>query len=171
VSEVNPHFPVPIAPPPDNIAEGNEAMTLILSASSDYLAGTGGTLTLADKPYDAWRFANGLANAAPDADSDNGGERDFLEYAVGSAPTIAGPPAYPIIAWPAGRLTLTYQRLRPAAEVEYRVEVSGNLTNWNHGAAFVDETLQPDGLTVIARDLAPANAGPRFIRLRVLQLP
>ena len=69
-----------------------------------------------------------------------------------------------------GQLTLTYQRLRTAAEIAYRVEVSSDLLTWDYGSAFVEESMQLDGLTITARDLAPAGSSKRFIRLQVLEL-
>jgi hypothetical protein len=163
---------VSIAPIPDTLAEGDESVTLSLNMIGTYFLGapSAGALTLHDKPYDAWRLANGLATAQPDDDSDSDGSCDFLEYVVGSDPTVATPLAYPVVARSSGRLTLTYQRLHDPAEVVYIVEVSGDLVQWDSGPSFVQESVQPDGITVVATDLAAANADKRFIRLRVTRV-
>jgi hypothetical protein len=42
---------------------------------------------------------------------------------------------------------------------------------WDSGPTFVEEALQPDHMTILARDLAPTNSGKRFIRLRVVPVP
>jgi hypothetical protein len=42
---------------------------------------------------------------------------------------------------------------------------------WDFGPDFIEEIVEVDGITVGARDLAPANAAARFIRLRVTRSP
>ena len=44
---------------PSNIAEGDETVVLTLAADPTYGSGaqTGATVTIRDKPFDAWRFS------------------------------------------------------------------------------------------------------------------
>jgi len=55
-------------------------------------------------------------------------------------------------------------------EIAYTVEVSSDLVHWSSGPSNVQEITQPDGITIVDRDLASANSTPRFIRLRVTRL-
>ena len=162
-----------VTPIADNLAEGNETVELRLQTGANYtlVPSTSATVTIADKPFDDWRFTHGLTLSSELADPDGDGSPNLLEYAVGSDPNISAKADFPTLSLVAGQLTLTYQRLRPAAELEYRAEVSGDLLTWNNGVAFVEEILQPDGFTVVARDLAPAGSIHRFIRLRVIRSP
>jgi hypothetical protein len=163
--------PLTINPVRDNLAEGDETVILTLTGSTEYTIGTSATatVTIADRPGDAWRFGKGLASTPWTADPFGRGLPILLAYALGSDPLFAAPPAYPVYSVSNGQLALTYQRLRDPAEVSYVVEVSSGLVSWSSGPGFVAETLQPDGLTVIARDLAPADSPKRFIRLRVIR--
>lgn len=162
-----------IMPIADSTVEGSETVQLNLQTGAGYALGASAmaTVMIADKPFDDWRFTHGLANSSATGDPDGDGSVNLLEFAIGSDPNISAPAPYPIISSAGGQLTLTYQRLRNAAEMEYRVEVSRDLLTWDYGAAFVQEEMQLDGLTVIARDLASDGSSNRFIRLRVIELP
>lgn len=161
-----------VMPIADNTVEGSETVQLSLQTGAGYTLGASASamVTIADKPFDAWRFTHGLINSSETADPDGDGAVNLLEYAVGSDPNTSAPASYPIISRIGGQLTLTYQRLRVAAEIAYRVEVSSELLTWDYGSAFVEEIMQPDGLTVVARDLAPAGSSNRLIRIRVIRL-
>jgi len=164
---------ITISPIPDSLAEGDETATLTLNLVGTYFLGTpaSSALTLHDDPFDAWRLTHGLISAQPGDDTDHDGASDFLEYALDSDPQATTPLAYPAVTRSSGRLMLTYQRLHDPAEVSYLVQVSSDLVQWDSGPAFVQETVQPDGITVVAVDLAPVNAEKRFIRLRVTRRP
>lgn len=127
-----------IAPLPDSLAEGNETIILTLTPGAGYSLGAGNpaTVTLADRPYDAWRFANGIAAVSPTADLDGDGFVTLLEYGVGSNPNVPARPTYPQVTRTSGELRLTYQRLQPATEIFYRSEVSSDLVNWEFGSGF-----------------------------------
>ena len=139
------------------------APALVASASGAYAWD-------ATKPIDAWKFGYfGTANplAADLADGDADGLCTLLEYALATDPTVRNANPVQTGRDNSGALTLTYRRERPASEIKYRVEVSGDLVNWSFGPAVVSEALQPDGVTCIATDLA--GGGKRFIRLRALR--
>ncbi len=137
--------------------------------------------------YEGWRYdyfsdaelptaqEPGLA-AAPEADPDQDGWRNFEEYAFGSAPTDASSGVK--VAGGTLRvggesfLTLSFVRPSQAIDVRYAVECSGSLEAaavWREEAVAVGvpEAL-PGGLErVTYRDTAPmGGAGRRFLRAR-----
>jgi hypothetical protein len=92
---------VQITPVSDNLAQGDR--TLTLSVASDFSLSAGpsasATVTIRDKPFDAWRFARFTPEELADpaisgdsADPDADGLSNLLEYALGAGP---GPPTPP----------------------------------------------------------------------------
>lgn len=91
----------------------------------------GGTV---GSPYDTWAagtFANPFTNTAPDADFDNDGLSNLLEFVLGGDPTISQAGIAPSVSTSGTDLVLTFKRsdaseLAPAVAV--KVELSTDLT-------------------------------------------
>lgn len=120
--------------------------------------------------FDRWAEARGLVGgtAAPDADPDADGASNFLEYALGDDPLVAGRASVEA-AVIEGRLALVFTRVADPGLV-YTVEASDDLARWT----TLDAAGNPSaGATNVAgpafivdpREIpAPAR---RFLRLRV----
>ncbi len=176
-----------LTPITDALAQGDRTITL--SLTGDYtFAATGpaaaATVTLSDKPYDAWRSARfssaELADASVSgdaADPDGDGMGNLLEYALGGEPRAADSAGFTPATGLDGvadnaRLTLTYTQPAARPDIAYLAEWSNDLaTAWQTGAAVVTElsrTPVPGGEQVFVRATATlADAPSQFLRLRV----
>src|SRR5206468_1466128 len=89
-----------VTPIPDDLVEGSETVTLTLLPSTNYTLTTlsNATITIQDRPIDAWRLANftpaELADPAISgdlADPDQDGFSNLEEYALGLPPKDPDP--------------------------------------------------------------------------------
>ena len=172
---------VAITPLADSIAEGAETATLTLTADMAYSVGGSATVTIADLPMDAWRFANFTAPELSDpllsgdaADFDHDGTSNLLEYALHldpKTPLLAGLPVASIL--PGGALALTYTRVKSAADITYTIEVGNEAGAWSSGAAFtaVAGTVDNGATESITVEslLTPGAGQKQFMRLRVMR--
>jgi hypothetical protein len=107
-----------------------------------------------------------------DADPAGDGVPNLLKYAFNLSPwTPVRAGDLPLATREEGYLTLTYSRGLTRTDLQYQVEVSEDLVNWNAGAGFTEEvSVTGDGewQLVTIRDRLPISDAPRrFIRLRV----
>lgn len=117
--------------------------------------------------------ANGQSHALADIDFDN--VPNLLEYALFRDPKSSDRAAPAELSVSSinqqDYLTLTYERLRGAADLRYVVEVSSDLQNWESGSEQTTrvQTISLSDTEVISvRDLTPmSDQNKRFIRLRV----
>ncbi len=139
-------------------------------------------MTHADVSYAAvfasWQVPNfspieraNLAISGPQADPDGDGLANLLEYALGLPPKTADINDLPTGAINSGSLTLTFNKNRAASDVVFTPEVSSDLSLWQSGPAFIEQTLLSEDTatqTLRALDLTPiANAPRHFMRLKV----
>lgn len=115
-------------------------------------------------------------DAAWTADHDRDGIPNLLEYALGGDPGIPhSAPAQAIeVLETDGKsyLTLTVPKNQDAADVDYIIEVSSDLSNWGSGEGSDIEVIHEDGTTLTVRDRNSTGPdSPRFIRLRVVMVP
>jgi|GEM_PF-5453887 len=120
----------------------------------------------------AWRnqyfqTINNAGDAADNADPDEDGLGNFLEFAIGSDPKVFdahGPLSLEVS--PEGVVTVSFKRARPATEVTYTVRVSTDLSAWG------DYAVNPGtvGLDAVLTDNVSASA-LRFFRLNVQATP
>jgi hypothetical protein len=166
---------VVITPIPNQTAEGNRSVLLSLLPSTEYtgMAPAADTLTIQDKPADAWRLLQfgPAANdpAAADAeDWDFDGASNLIEYALGLDPRSPFSAVIPAVA--AGeQLILTYVPNPAATDVNYFVETSTDLTAWSSSGV---EAIQPPhgspaGTFAFRSVVSPAAGSRAFLRLRV----
>ena len=165
---------VTITPIPNNTAEGDRSVFLTLAASGIYntAAPAAATVTIHDKPADAWRLlhfgpaANDPA-AADAADWDFDGLTNLLEYSLAldpASPSSVSPPAPP-----AGSLVLTYVPNPAAPDVNYFVESSTDLTAWSssHVVSIAPPPGSPPGALSFRAAPPPGGDVRVFLRLRV----
>lgn len=177
---------VTLTPIPDNLAEGSEYATVAIADGSGYAISptNQAVATIADLPFDQWRFENFTAGELADpsisgegADPDGDGP-NLAEYDSGGNPRRfeGGITGRGSILFDGGTpyLSLAFQRRPPPSDVTNIVELSSNLIHWTSGAIQVGAPIPgTNGTeTVTFRDTVPApDADRRFIRRRVERLP
>jgi Lamin Tail Domain len=124
--------------------------------------------------------ANGVP--ATTADSDFDGMDNLLEYAMGSIPSNPSSRNLPTsgildVAVGVNPLepyqTITFNKLRDATDIRYRVQTSTELTAWQDNAVILDRTTNPDLTeTVTFRAPNPISQDQRsFMRVKVELMP
>jgi len=114
-----------------------------------------------------WRTVYGSDTANPSRD----GLVNMIKYALALNPNVTAMPSqvpYSGI-WNEGAqyLTLTVPRRLRRTDVDYVIEVSDDLINWNSGHGYT-VTLENQPTKLVVRDTQPfATSGKRFIRLKV----
>jgi hypothetical protein len=167
-----------VVPLSDDKAEGDETVQLSLATGSYYSVGSpsSATVTLADRPIDAWRFSRfttaelsdpGLSGDGADPDGDR--VVNLLEYGFGLEPKMADATGFPAPAQDNGSLALTYRRSKAAVDLSLTVEACGTLApaSWSTNGLF---ELPPVDLgnwwQITVRDaVSITNSEARFLRL------
>jgi hypothetical protein len=172
---------VQITPVSDSLAQGDRSVTLYVSTDYSLSAGasSNATVTIQDKPYDAWRFARfttaELADDAisgPSADPDADGLPNLLEYSLNAEPTTSDATLHePVVTNVADHLTLTYTRPTVISDITYAVEWSGDLQSWSSDSEAIESMATTDNgdgtTTVVVRAVSDLSTTPRqFLRLR-----
>ena len=121
----------------------------------------------------AWLASHGLNQASDsqiwEADSDNDGVSNLLEYATGTHPLVATSfsreSVYLSTYGDTKSITLTFDK-NPEAMVHYEIELSSDLNQWVSGENVVEVVSDTsDRMTV--RDTLPLTGTARFFRLNV----
>lgn len=160
-----------ITPIADDQAEGDRTVNFAIAADFALVRNPlqVATITIEDKPFDAWRFANfsasELANptiSGPMADPDGDQLTNLVEYALNLDPKHANPS--PIIASEdEGHLAISAVKNPSASDITWQAEVSDDLQNWSSADII---TSSPSDFK--ARDpLLMESSNKRFIRLRI----
>jgi len=170
---------IPVQPVADNIVEGPETVHLSVTGSGTYQLGSAssGTVTIADRPMDQWRFVHFTAAELAQenisgvlADPEADGWTNIEEYLFRTDPNQVDTPVL-ATSTDSGGLTLTYRRSSTAVDVTATPEVSSDPAGlWDSGTSFVEE-LTPVDLgngeeTVTVRDKTTEQPH-RFMRLRL----
>ena len=159
---------VPIA---DLLAQGDSNVSVTIAADFALVsdAAQSATVTIQDKPFDAWRFTNfsnsELANpaiSAETADPDGDGLANLIEYALALDPKLAG--ISPVTTGQSGGyLTIASPKSTAATDISWTAEVTDDLQTWQPGVTTTD-TASNFG----ARDSVLSESAPqRFIRLKI----
>ncbi|NQW99385.1 hypothetical protein HQ447_01910, partial [bacterium] len=159
---------IPIA---DALAQGDRSLVVGIAADFALVRDPAQTavVTIQDKPFDAWRFANFTgpellvpAISAELADPDADQLANLLEYALGLAPKSASSP--PLAMIDLGGYLALYAAKNPAAtDITWAAQVAGDLLNWQPAV------VPPQAVgTFVARDtVLKTSALRRFIRLQI----
>lgn len=172
---------IAVTPVSDNVAEGAETVVLTLTGDPLYTIGAQGsaTVTIQDKPMDAWRFSKfttaelaAPAQSGDLADFEKDGTVNLLEYAFGLAPKTSDTLGLPNISiQPGGALAIAYTHVKSATDITYTVEVSNNLSTWFSGVTYTSVLGTVDHGTTetvtVGSLLAPAPGGWQFMRVRI----
>ena len=174
---------VTITPVPDNLAESNETVVLTLAVPVGCViaASSNATVTILDKPFDAWRFTqftpaeNTNSTISGDmADPDGDSVPNLLEYSFGRQPKIADA-VVPSLTFSNDYLMLTYQRPHPVpSDIQYIGETSGDLAgSWSPDAVQIAVTDNENGTeNVTLRDSQTSStASNRFLHLQIHRIP
>lgn len=167
---------VTISPIPNNIAEGDRTSILSLGVSPAYnlASSVADTVTIHDKPADAWRFeqfgpnANDAA-AADAADWEGDGIRNLLEFALDLDPKVSQTTPAFALSIEDDYLTLFFTPNAAALDVNYIVEASTDLTNWNTTEVeelTIDSLITPE-LRGFRYKFPVSQTSHAFLRLRV----
>jgi hypothetical protein len=160
-----------ITPVSDSLAQGNRSVTVAIAADFALVrdAAQQAVVTIQDKPFDAWRFANftspELENPAisgETADPEGDQLANLVEYALGLPPK--SPNASPVtLVKPADHLTLSAPKNPSATDITWNAEVSQNLTSWDAAVIITNNSTN-----FTARDnVLITDAKKRFIRLKI----
>jgi hypothetical protein len=170
-----------VTPQADSLAEGDEMVTLTLSAHATYHLPPvpSSDLALYDLPIDAWRFAqfgadaNNPAVAGPLVDFDHDGFVTLAEYGFGTDPNAASASPFSTDIATIGDdkfLRLTLSKNPAATDLTFEVEATSDLANpldWSGAGLIIEESTST---TLRVRDSVPMSSGaPRFMRAKVSQ--
>ena len=172
---------VSVTPIADNFAEGDETVVLTLASDVAYSIGAAAsaTVTIQDKPFDAWRFSKFTAFELADAslsgdlaDFEKDGVVNLHEYAFGLEPKTPDAGGLPVVSiQPGGALAIAYTHVKSAADITYTVEVSNDLATWHSGASYTSVIDVADhGATETVKVgslLAPDASQRQFMRVRI----
>jgi hypothetical protein len=170
-----------VVPLADELAEGKEDLVISLVADPAYRLGELVTATLAihDTPFDQWRHSRfspeQLADpevSGPEADPDQDGTNNLLEFFAGGDPLTAGLPLH-MKFYPAPVLALEVERHPLAGELFLRVEESTDLNGWAP-APLADGAPEVSGgepLELLRFPLGPLSEPAEFFRLAVSRTP
>ena len=159
----------------NNVAQGDRTASLTLQTGTGYAVGSPSvaTVTIKDKPMDAWRMsmfgaqANVASVSGDTANPSGDGMANLMKYALGLDPMHATMTGLPTTVTENGHLTLTYRRVNAATDISYVAQVTGDLSTWT-SSGVAEQVLADDGTyqTVKATD-PQAASGHRFMRLNV----
>jgi DNA-binding beta-propeller fold protein YncE len=178
----SPTLDIPVNPISDNRAEGNQTVTLSLLRDPAYAPGgsSTATVTISEKPFDAWRFDRFFAlDRLPEisgfgSDPFATGVAVGLAYALGVDPADADVTMLPQSTVSDGGFALVFKRpAGGAAGLAYYIDSSPGLDGaWSLlDAQHITITPNGDGTeTVVARDPLPMDERNEFyLRLRVIE--
>ena len=126
-------------------------------------------ITIQDKPFDTWRFANFSnselttpAISSETADPDRDSLANLLEYALALPPKLAS--ISPVATGQSGGyLTIASSKNTAATDILWTAEVTADLTTWQSVTPTVNTASN-----FAASDFIPSNeAERRFIRLKI----
>ncbi|MEO5714057.1 MAG: S8 family serine peptidase [Luteolibacter sp.] len=162
---------LPVIPIADDLAEGGRSVTVAIASDFGLVRDPGQTalVTIEDKPFDAWRFANftsvelndsGTSGANADPDGDQ--LPNLIEYAMNLDPKNSG--VAPVSSGvQSDYLSISATKNAGATDITWSAEVCADLVTWSPAVVLTNTTT-----TFAARDnITTSTAEKRMIRLRI----
>lgn len=124
-------------------------------------------------PVDAWLVTHFSFDAATPAiagdlaDPDADGGNNLLEYALDRDPFVPDAHLLPTAVNEGGFATMNVARNANATDLNFSVEVSDGLANWQSGPSFTTTLINTAAQSKVRDNTAISGASRRFIRLRV----
>jgi hypothetical protein len=160
-----------IVPVADNLAQGNRNVTVAIAADFALVrdAAQSAAITIQDKPFDSWRFANfsnseitNPAISAETADPDGDNLANLLEYALALHPKLAS--ISPVTTGQSGGyLTIASSKNTAATDILWTAEVTADLATWQSLTPSVNTASNFAASDFIRSD----QAAQRFMRLKI----
>jgi hypothetical protein len=148
-------------------------------SSSGASSSSSSTTSSSTIPFSAWQAAYFTASqladntiSGPSADPYGSGVPNLLAYALQLNPATASPTNIPHAVISNGHLALTYLAPAGMSDVTFIVEVSTDLSTWNSGSGYTEQTASSVGATgtsITYQDTLPTTTQKHFMRLRVSQ--
>jgi len=170
---------IEVALDPGVVTPGTFGATLLLATADPSLPLTSLPVSLTVvTPIQKWRLdnfgtINGTGDAADDADPDQDGIVNLVEYALGLNPGSADQETL-VASVVAGRLTLVYRRPHPAPpDITYIPEVTVEPVSgeWSSGPSYTTQVVSDNGdgtETVTVTDLADLSSSrAHYLRIRI----
>lgn len=165
---------VPVTVIADSEIEGDETLTMNLSASGNYGIITGSAnMTIKDLPFDEYRFATfggATVNIGDDEDFDFDGLLNLVEYAFRLDADGTSVLPFSLIVNDSGSpvLELVYYEDTQLEDVTYIVETSSTLqpASWTTIGVTITDGTTTDGLFTRTASIPIGNT-PGFIRIRI----
>ncbi len=165
---------IPVTPLPDALAEGNETVIVAIAPDTAYSVGVpaSATVTIADLPIDAWRFAkfgasaNNPSIAGDLANPDGDVFPNLLEFSLANDPLDPDAVFPPFIAVEGTDATLIYTRPVAIGDVTFSIEKWSAPDSWS-AVPFTENILSDDGTFRVVKDRIPLNGAlEMMLRLR-----
>jgi hypothetical protein len=162
-----------LSPVSDSLVQGDRSVGV--KVGSDFAivsdSSQSATITIKDKPFDAWRFSifstTELSNASISgelADPDGDELCNLMEYAFGLNPKLPNPRAA-LFDTSGGYLVVSAAKNPAAADIAWSAQVSSDLKNWTPAQTTIDNSTNFE-----ARDTDPIkDAAKRFIRITIVR--
>ena len=160
-----------ILPIADTLAQGDRSVSVAIAADFALVRNPAesAVITIQDKPFDAWRFANfsnsELTNSAisgETADPDGDQLANLLEYAIALDPQL---PSISLVTagLSGGYLTIDSSKNTAATDILWTAEITDNLATWQSLLPSVNTASHFAASDIVHSDEAPH----RFIRLKI----
>ncbi|RYD30551.1 MAG: hypothetical protein EOP87_16475, partial [Verrucomicrobiaceae bacterium] len=151
---------IPVTVLADDLAEGPETLVITLTDAPEYdLATTASaSATIADRPLQAFLFANNLTSA--DGDDDGDGVKNIVEYYMGTEGDDSSSSAtVTAVSGGDGTFTARFPHHKAATDVEAIVEWSTDLITWHtSGGSNGSQTA-----TIATQPVSPPEADPETL--------
>ncbi len=131
---------------------------------------TGTTLTYAEWAASHFDDPEDQSVAGPEADPDEDGVKNLLEYALGMDPLQASRAGLPEVEYTEEGAAIVFHRDPNLSDIAYVVEASNDLEMWDEILYDSRENTQPNNQGDFMRIEDPSGEFRRFLRLRVILL-
>ena len=162
-----------LSPVSDSLAQGDRSVGVKLGSDFAMVSDSSqeATITIKDKPFDAWRFGifstAELSNPSISgelADPDGDKLANLIEYAFGLNPKLPNPSSE-VFDTANGYLVVSAAKNPVATDIAWSAQVSSDLENWTPAQTTIDSATNFE-----ARDAGlMGDSARRFIRIKIVK--